>query len=336
MFFVLSGLVLWLPIARACARRRVRPPGWVLLLRRMARLLPLYYAVVLVVWALTNPSLPGHWQDLVLHLTFTHVYSDEYIFWTDGPGLVAGGGVPLLRADGARVPFVTPWRGAATAGPALAWPPPCRWPCWSSGSPTSAGRSRWPTVDHTNWSIWFSPLSRAADFGIGMGLAVLAAAGVRLAPGRAGRHGRDRSGALSCWCCTAAARRRRRVVAPGVRRSPSRSRWARIVLHDGPWPALSWKPLAWIGGLGYGIYLIHEPVMRLLGTSGAPGGPARRLLPGHRRRWWPCPRRRWRGSAPAPSSRPAPSCWPASTATAAPGTTTSTSRTLGAVGRLAA
>ena len=41
--------------------------------------------MVLVVWALTNPSLPGHWQDLVLHLTFTHVYSDQYIFWTDGP-----------------------------------------------------------------------------------------------------------------------------------------------------------------------------------------------------------------------------------------------------------
>ena len=33
----------------------------------------------------TNPDLPGHWQDLVLHLTFTHVYSDQYIFWTDGP-----------------------------------------------------------------------------------------------------------------------------------------------------------------------------------------------------------------------------------------------------------
>ncbi len=41
--------------------------------------------MVLVVWALTNPSLPGHWQDLLLHLTFTHVYSDEFIFWTDGP-----------------------------------------------------------------------------------------------------------------------------------------------------------------------------------------------------------------------------------------------------------
>ena len=43
-----------------------------------------------------------------------------------------------------------------------------------------------------------------------------------------------------------------------------------IVLHDGPWPAaFSWRPLAWIGGLGYGIYLIHEPVMRILDHVGA-------------------------------------------------------------------
>ena len=85
MFFVLSGLVLWLPVARSCADGTAGRPGRVLLLRRMARLLPLYYAIVLVVWVSTNPSLPGHWQDLVMHLTFTQVYSDQYIFWTDGP-----------------------------------------------------------------------------------------------------------------------------------------------------------------------------------------------------------------------------------------------------------
>ncbi len=59
MFFVLSGLVLWLPVARAVIDGLAGRPGWVLLFRRMARLLPLYYAVVLVVWAVTNPSLPG-------------------------------------------------------------------------------------------------------------------------------------------------------------------------------------------------------------------------------------------------------------------------------------
>ncbi|MCW2757408.1 MAG: acyltransferase, partial [Nocardioidaceae bacterium] len=44
---------------------------------------------------------------------------------------------------------------------------------------------------------------------------------------------------------------------------------ASIVLHDGPWPAvLSWRPLAQVGVLGYGVYLIHEPVMRVMTAAG--------------------------------------------------------------------
>lgn len=31
---------------------------------------------------------------------------------------------------------------------------------------------------------------------------------------------------------------------------------------------MSWRPLVWLGGLGYGIYLIHEPLMRFLGSLG--------------------------------------------------------------------
>ena len=51
-----------------------------------------------------------------------------------------------------------------------------------------------------------------------------------------------------------------------------------IVLHDGPWPAvLEWRPLAWVGSLGYGIYLIHEPILRLLDQ---PRGAARGRHPG--------------------------------------------------------
>ncbi len=42
-----------------------------------------------------------------------------------------------------------------------------------------------------------------------------------------------------------------------------------VVLHRGPWArTLSEPTLAWIGGLGYGIYLIHEPVLRLAGHWG--------------------------------------------------------------------
>ena len=56
-----------------------------------------------------------------------------------------------------------------------------------------------------------------------------------------------------------------------------RAKWhsLSVVLHDGPWPALlEWRPLAWVGSLGYGIYLIHEPILRLLGHLGVLPAPA--------------------------------------------------------------
>ncbi len=269
MFFVLSGFVLWLPIARVAIEGRAGRPGWVLLFRRMARLLPLYYAVVLVVWALTNPSLPGHWQDLVLHLTFTHIYSDEFIFWTDGPAwslavefhfyVLMALAVPLVRAGVRRVStrrarvaivLVLPVLMTVTGLTYLAW------------------ETIWSPQELDNWSVLFSPLSRAADFGVGTGLAVIVAAGVRL-----GRPARIASAVLG----TAAL-----VVLVAQRPFDLAGEWwhpayalaiavalTSIVMHDGPWPAvLEWRALAWVGGLGYGIYLIHEPVMRLLGGIG--------------------------------------------------------------------
>jgi peptidoglycan/LPS O-acetylase OafA/YrhL len=47
-----------------------------------------------------------------------------------------------------------------------------------------------------------------------------------------------------------------------------------IVLHRGPWArALTEPTLAWLGGLGYGIYLIHEPVLRLANHWGLTPDP---------------------------------------------------------------
>ncbi|GAB3791722.1 acyltransferase [Nocardioides ungokensis] len=267
MFFVLSGLVLWLPVARSVIDGLPGRSGRMLLYRRLARLLPLYVTTVVVVWAITNPVWPGHWQDLLLHLTFTHVYSDTYIFWTDGPAwslavemhfyVLMALAVPLVnalarRSDSRRVRILV-----VSALPALAAVVSMAYLWWAidvSGAPI------------TDWSVWFSPLSRGADFGIGMGLAVLSATGLRL--------GRTLRGALAVLGTVALAG----LVWTRPFDSPTGDWWhpayslaiavamASIVLHDGPWPAwLSWKPLAWIGSLGYGVYLLHEPVMRFLG-----------------------------------------------------------------------
>ena len=181
MFFVLSGLVLWLPVVRSAIDGERGRPGRVLLYRRMARLVPLYATVVLVVWAVTNPVFPGHWQDLLLHLTFTHVYSDTYIFWTDGPAwslavefhfyLLMALAVPVVNAAARRTPSRAGRIAVVSALPV-------------ASAVVGVAYLLWATVltsqSPENWSIWFSPLSRAADFGLGMGLAVLSAAGLRL------------------------------------------------------------------------------------------------------------------------------------------------------------
>ena len=86
MFFVLSALVLWLPIARSCADGGAGRPGRVLLLRRMARLLPLYVRDRAGRLGVHQPdACRATGRTSLTHLTFTHVYSDDYIFWTDGP-----------------------------------------------------------------------------------------------------------------------------------------------------------------------------------------------------------------------------------------------------------
>lgn len=269
MFFVLSGLVLWLPIARAALDGNTDKPGRVLLYRRMARLLPLYVAVVLIVWTTTNPDLPGHWLDLLTHLTFTHVYSDDYIFWTNGPAWSLGVefhfyvlmalAVPVVHQGVRRTESRRTRIAVAAALPAALVVVGLGYLFWATQLSGAA---------HTDWSIWFSPLAKAADFGIGMGLGVLAAAGVR-----AGSVVRGLAALVSVVALVVLVLQRPDSIA-GEWWHPAYALaiavgLASIVLHDGPWPAaLDWQPLAWLGGLGYGVYLIHEPVMRFLGAQG--------------------------------------------------------------------
>ena len=269
MFFVLSGLVLWLPVVRSAIDGERGRPGRVLLYRRMARLVPLYATVVLVVWAVTNPVWPGHWQDLLLHLTFTHVYSDTYIFWTDGPAwslavefhfyLLMALAVPVVNAAARRTPSRAGRIAVVSALPV-------------ASAVVGVAYLLWATVltsqSPENWSIWFSPLSRASDFGLGMGLAVLSAAGLRLSGRVRGTAAVVGTAALAALVMT------RPISTTGEWWHPLYAAaitvaLASVVLHDGPWPAwLDWKPLVWVGTLGYGVYLVHEPVMRFLGWLG--------------------------------------------------------------------
>ncbi|MDT9593181.1 acyltransferase [Nocardioides zeae] len=279
MFFVLSGFVMWLPLAAAALSGRQGRSGALTLAKRLARILPLYFLLTIIVWAWSNPELPGHWQDLLLHLTFTHVYSDTYIFWTNGPAWTLAVEFHFYVLIALLTPFLHRAAVRATTRDerlALALGVPVL--LIVVGITYIAYVTQVARPDWTNWSMIFSPIGKAADFGIGMVLAVCTVAGIRLSrPARA-----------ACAIVGVAA-----VLALVLERpiDTLEQEWwhpayalavavfmASIVLHDGPWPrALSWGPLAWLGGLGYGIYLIHEPVMRWVASMGILGDPR----PGH-------------------------------------------------------
>lgn len=265
MFFLLSGLVLWLPVARALVSDEETRSGRAMLLRRTARLLPLYWTVVLVVWALTNPSLPGHWQDLLLHLTFTHIYSDQYIFWTDGPAwslavefhfyVLIALSFPVIRWARNRWPGSRGRLACLVGLPAL---------LLIVGLVYNIVTIHLASPDPTNWSVWFSPLSRAGSFALGMFLAVISARGVKLAT--VPRRLCASLGLVALFALVLTRPDSSAVVHwwPMLYAVGMSLALASIVLHDGPWAkGLTEPTLAWLGGLGYGIYLIHEPVMRL-------------------------------------------------------------------------
>lgn len=85
LFMVLSGFVVFLPLARACIQRDARPSVRGFLIRRAIRIVPLYYIAIVVVWTSRYTGSHEQWLDLLLHLTFTQVFDSTYIFWTIGP-----------------------------------------------------------------------------------------------------------------------------------------------------------------------------------------------------------------------------------------------------------
>lgn len=177
LFFVMSAYLLTLSYARAAidpdGGATVRPAR-AFLFRRAVRILPLYFLAVLVVWASRNPTLPGDWRDLVEHLTFTHVFDRERIFYTLGPTwslslevafylvLVALGPLAVracrgLRTRRARVALCAGGCGALFVLPLV----------WITVARYVLG------VPHTNWPVYFGPQARFGGFAAGMGLAVL-------------------------------------------------------------------------------------------------------------------------------------------------------------------
>lgn len=85
IFFVLSGFLLFRPWVRATADGAPTPSLRRYVSRRIRRIVPPYFVVVLIAYALyhfrdAGPN-PGHtWKGLLEHLTLTQIYEPVYFY----------------------------------------------------------------------------------------------------------------------------------------------------------------------------------------------------------------------------------------------------------------
>ncbi len=268
-FFVLSGLLLYLPFARAALEQDGRPSTRAFFAKRALRILPLYYVAILLVWASRYDGLAEERVDLVEHLTFTQTFSQAHVFWTIGPAwslAVEVGFYLLLPALGA-LAYAACARLRTRAGrlallaalplivglASLAFK---AWALWVWHAPMD------------RWTVWFGLPARADGFAAGMLLAVARLAGLRApAPLRlAGlavlgiafaRH--DAAPAWQAFFHAASALGFALVLAPSVARKGAEGPWERV---------LGSAPFSFLGAISYSVYLWHEPLMIELAKRG--------------------------------------------------------------------
>ncbi|MFJ2769748.1 acyltransferase family protein [Streptomyces sp. NPDC087300] len=282
LFFVMSAYLLTLSYARAAidGKEGAVRPGRVFLFRRAVRILPLYFLAVLVVWSTRNPTLPGDWRDLLEHLTFTHVFDRERIFYTLGPSWSLSLEVAFYLTLVVLGPLaVRACRRRATRGARVAL-------CASGCAALFALPAGWIAyahyvlrVPHTDWPVYFGPQARFGGFAAGMALAVLLTA---LGDER-GRIGARTATALSVAAFGG-------LYALSYLSAPEN--FAHTFYH--PLAALLWAVLLYatlhvrrrerervrwhgllrarwvtaVGLISYSLYIWHEPVMLELDAAG--------------------------------------------------------------------
>ncbi|GGC67587.1 acyltransferase [Hoyosella rhizosphaerae] len=173
-FFVLSGFLIFLPFAKAALDQTTTPSPRGFLIRRAIRIIPLYYIAIIVVWTTRYWPSTEAWRDLLQHLTFTHVFDNQRIFYTIGPAwslaievmfyvfvLVAGSAVcawcARVATPSARSTIVVGVILSLIAASVLFK----TWAYFVAGIPTS------------NYVVYFSFPAKLDQFALGMLLAVL-------------------------------------------------------------------------------------------------------------------------------------------------------------------
>ncbi len=277
-FFVLSGFLIFLPFARAAIKHGNPPAVLDFLIRRAIRIVPVYYAAIILVWTWRYSGSAGQWTDLLQHLTFTQVFSREHIFWTIGPSWA----LALIVQFYVFVAFAAPlayWVCSQVAAPE-------RRAVLLAGVVAALGvlsvAYKWwafyiADIPKTDWPVYFGPLANLDAFAIGMLLAVIVAA----------RQPNMNQLAPSTLMLTAAAI----IVATIV---GTESELVDLYFHTllglafalllaatvlaprtSPWLHVLRLPLLhYLGLIWYGIFLWHEPILLELGKRGLLIDPA--------------------------------------------------------------
>lgn len=278
-FFVLSGFLIFLPFAYSAVSQRSPRSARRFLVRRALRILPLYYVAILSVWSLRFTGGREQWVDLLQHLTFTHVFSREHIFWTIGPAW-------SLAVEVIFYVFI------AIVGPLLYLA--CRPIGTISGRATlltvvvvalgagSIAYKWWARyvaeIPEDNWPVYFGPLAKLDTLAFGMLLAVLVAYisvrrskfGFGAAPSGllfvlgatllvADFLLREDSEAVGLYFHTLSGVAFALVLAATVLAGGSGERWGGLL-------GLLRKPvLGFVGVISYSVYMWHEPLLVELG-----------------------------------------------------------------------